>query len=190
MKFSEYTITDKNTAHAYGQNFYDKLLDRHSNKYINLLELGVQHGSSILAFAQVLPNAKIFGIDKNLNQNKFKEQQDATGRVILYQMDLYDDNAPKIAKEKLGITKFDIIIDDASHIGDHQVQAFKLFYPRLNIGGTYVIEDCWDFKKVVEEIKVFVGQGTIEVIDLRESKNKLADDVLVVVHKYSRPILL
>lgn len=113
-----------------------------------------------------------------------------TGRVILHEIDLYTPKTSKIVQEKLGMTKFDLIIDDASHLGNRQIDAFKTFYGRLNIGGTYVIEDCWDFKKVVEEIEPLVGRATIEVVDLRKFKNKLVDDVLVVVQKYSRPILL
>ncbi len=190
MQFSEYAITDKNTSHDYGKHFYDNLLKKYVNNKINLLEMGVQYGPSILAFAQVLPHAQIYGIDINLKKNKFKEQQDGTGRVILHEIDLYQSNVEEILKEKLGMTKFDIIIDDASHVGDHQIQAFKVFYPKLNIGGTYVIEDCWDFNKVVKEIEPFVGQATIEIIDLRNFKNKLFDDVLIVVKKYFKPILL
>jgi predicted O-methyltransferase YrrM len=190
MKFSEYTITDKNTAHAYGEHFYDKLLATYQGRKINFLELGVQHGPSILAFAQTLPNATIYGIDRDLSKNKFIEQQEATGRVILHEIDLYTPKTPKIVQEKLGMTKFDIIVDDAAHAPHNQIDAFKVFYGRLNVGGTYVIEDCWDFKKVVEGLKPFVGRGTIEVVDLRKFKNKLNDDVLVVVQKYSLPTLL
>lgn len=54
MKFSESNITDKNTAHAYGP-FYDGLFQPFLNSEINLLELGVQHGGSILTFANILP---------------------------------------------------------------------------------------------------------------------------------------
>lgn len=188
MKFSEYHITDKNTAHGYGEHFYDKLLEPYLNEPINLLELGVKFGPSILAFAQVLKQARIYGIDIDLSQNRFKDQQDATGRVKLIQADLYK-HQDAILKE-LGLVKFQIIIDDASHAAINQANAFRTFYPRLNTGGTYVIEDCVNPDFVIEEIKPFVGGGTIEVIDLRKFKNKLRDDLLIVVTKYSRPILL
>lgn len=190
MKFSEYTITYKNTRHAYGEHFYNKLIEKWRGENFNFLELGVQYGSSILAFAQTLPNAKIYGIDINLEQNQYQKQHESTGRVILHQFDLYSSNSLEIAKEKLGTTKFGIIVDDASHSAHHQVRAFKNFYPRLSIGGTYIIECCNDIKFVVNEIKPYVGGGTIEVIDLRSFKNKLADDVLVVVEKFSRLIFL
>lgn len=190
MKFSEYHITDKNTAHGYGEFFYDKLLEPYLDANINFLELGVQHGGSILAFAQVLKRARIYGIDVNLSKNRYKEQQEVTRRVKLIQLDLYKTTSHEVVNENLGMTKFDIIIDDASHDLHHQATAFKMFYPRLNLGGTYVIEDCLYPNGLVSLIEPYVGQGTIEILDFRKLKNKLADDVLVVIKRYSRPILL
>jgi cephalosporin hydroxylase len=192
MKFSEYTITDKNTSHDYGQRFYDKLLEPYLDKQINLLELGVQYGPSILAWAKVLKNAQIYGIDINLGLNKYKEEQDATGRVHLFEMNLYSENTAQLAEENLGKTKFDIIIDDADHGAQSQAYAFKIFYPRLKMGGTYVIEDCRDHEHMwtLGMIEPVVGPGTIEIIDLRQFKNRLNDDILIVVKKYPRLMLL
>ena len=39
------------------------------------------------------------------------------------------------------LPKFDIIIDDANHNPKPQFQNFLNLFPRLNKGGTYVIED-------------------------------------------------
>lgn len=189
MKFSEYHITDKNTAHGYGEFFYDKLLEPYLEKSINLLELGVKHGGSILAFAQILKRATIYGFDIDLSKNRYQKQQNETGRVNLIELDLYKTSDEAIEKH-LGMTKFDIIVDDASHDFHRQAIAFKMFYPRLGIGGTYVIEDCLQPNSLVGLIEPFVGQGTIEILDFRKLKNQLLDDVLVVVQKYSRPILL
>ena len=36
---------------------------------------------------------------------------------------------------------WDIIIDDGSHINSHQIETFKILFPKLKIGGYYFIED-------------------------------------------------
>jgi len=134
MKFSEYKITDKNAAYAYGEHYYDKLIEKWQGRSFNFLEMGVQFGPSILAFAQTLPNAKIHGIDVDLSRNRYQEQQEATGRVTLHEIDLYAPTTAGIVKEKLGMIKFDIIVDDADHTVRSQIQAFKVFFPRLKRG--------------------------------------------------------
>jgi hypothetical protein len=37
--------------------------------------------------------------------------------------------------------RFDIIIDDGSHVNGHVIDTFKFLFPRLKDGGIYVIED-------------------------------------------------
>ena len=46
----------------------------------------------------------------------------------------------RIIKEN-NIDKFDIIIDDCSHIGTLTCDSFHLFFPHLVKGGLYVVED-------------------------------------------------
>lgn len=181
MKFSESNITDKNTAHAYGS-FYDELFQPFINSEINLLELGVQHGGSILTWANILPKAKIFGIDIDLSQNRFFSQHQDTKRIKLFEMNLYKDEIPS----DLMKTKFDIIIDDADHRPETQIQAFGKFYPILKINGIYIIEDLVGTagtNLVMKEIKKITKGDEIEVFDLRAFKNKLFDDIIVKITK-------
>lgn len=38
-------------------------------------------------------------------------------------------------------TTFDLIIDDASHIIEDMINAFEIWWPKVNPGGFYIIED-------------------------------------------------
>ena len=44
--------------------------------------------------------------------------------------------------EMLGDLTFDILIDDGLHTAEGQYQTMKNFFPRINNGGYYIIEDC------------------------------------------------
>lgn len=120
--------TDKATFHKY-LDFYEKHLpDRDFSG--RLLEIGIMDGCSIRMWREYYPNAEIVGIDTGL------------------QVDLRIDGATLLELDgtkpehltQLG--KFDIIIDDGSHMTKDQQKSFEhLFYHQLNSGGLYILED-------------------------------------------------
>jgi cephalosporin hydroxylase len=57
---------------------------------------------------------------------------------------LCDSTDPKQVDQlmsRLNYQKFDIIIDDGSHIMENQFKTLRNFYPFLKSGGIYVVED-------------------------------------------------
>lgn len=125
---------------------------------INLLELGIFTGGSLKVWRDYFEYGKIVGVDI------FKVNvPDSSGRIRTYQ-GLQQDKAllAKIAAENAP-EGFDIIIDDASHIGELTKKSFwYLFNHHLKPGGIYVIED-WRtgyYKKFIDGRKFKqVGQG-------------------------------
>ncbi len=82
---------------------------------------------------------------------------------------------------------FDIIIQDASHLAEHQVQHFNDYSPFLNKGGgLYIIEDIdqgnLDFLKDIFEHMSVDNGFSFSVVDLRPIKNRF-DDILFVFKK-------
>lgn len=99
-----------------------------------LLELGVFEGDSMRYWARRLAGWYIHGLDINI-QDKARIQ---FGNVSLSQCSQDDDKALSlIAAGK----DFDIVIDDASHLGYLSRRSFSILWPRLKPGGWYVIED-------------------------------------------------
>lgn len=120
--------TDKATFHKY-LDFYEKKLPKRDFSG-RLLEIGIMDGASIRMWREYYPNAEIVGIDTGLQSDLRIE-----GATLLE----LDGTKPTELK-KLG--KFDIIIDDGSHMTADQQKSFNwLYYKQLNKGGVYILED-------------------------------------------------
>jgi hypothetical protein len=127
--------TDKSSLfHNYAVK-YDKLLSQFKEQFTNILEIGVLNGNSVKMWEEYFPNAIINGIDIN-----FECKQCESERIKITISDQGDENKLKELK-KLG--PFDFIVDDGSHIYNHQILSFQILFPFLKKGGIYVIEDIY-----------------------------------------------
>ncbi len=107
-----------------------------ANKPLRLLEIGVQNGGSLELWADYLPaNSTIIGvdIDPRIGDLKF----DKPGITAL----VADATDPAAIDRALGDARFDIIIDDGSHLCSDVCATFELLFPRLEPGGRFIIED-------------------------------------------------
>jgi hypothetical protein len=102
-----------------------------------VLELGVRRGGSLRLWRDVLPGSVVAGLDLMP-----VDVEDTSGRIhtfVGYQQDpeVLDRIAAEVAPEG-----FDLIVDDASHVGQYTVESFRhLFANHLRSGGVYVLED-------------------------------------------------
>ena len=101
----------------------------------DLVELcGYKTGNSLKCWAEYFPNATIHGIDI------YKHSELDTDRIKTYVADQSNANDLKRVAKAIG-DKLDIIIDDGSHIHQHQVISFMNLHQHLTPDGIYVIED-------------------------------------------------
>ncbi len=115
---------------------YERIFEPLAEQEIKLLELGVLRGGSLRLWRDYFINGQIVGLDLN------PVQITDSDRIRLYRGS-QDDLAllHTIGKENAP-QGFDIIIDDASHIGELTRTSFWfLFNNSLKPGGIYVIED-------------------------------------------------
>lgn len=161
--------SDKNTRHSYGP-VYERLLMPIRDTAAAILELGVLGGGSVRAWQQFFPNAVVVGIDNNPDLTKFKLE-----RVELHTGDVTDaDTLNRI----LGDREFDLIVDDASHWDHDQNKSWEILWPRVKIGGYYVIEDVqW-----VHQQAHLTGLGA-EVLNLNSERANSHDNVLAIFTK-------
>jgi len=126
--------TDK-IQHGYLR-IYDPIFSNYADEEINLLEIGILSGGSLFLWRDYFPKGKIFGIDLNVPEHLNKEE-----RIKVFSGSQQDENfLDSVAKNT--VDGFDIIIDDASHIGKlTKISFWHLFENHLKPGGIYVIED-------------------------------------------------
>jgi hypothetical protein len=116
---------------------YDPILSRWTDKDVKLLEIGVHMGGSLKLWRDYFPRGSIVGIDLELPEGFIPGE-----RIQLFKGNQADTQFLSQVAKSVAPEGFDIIIDDASHIGELTKTTFwHLFYHHLKPGGLYAIED-------------------------------------------------
>ena len=116
---------------------YDPILSRWTDKDVKLLEIGVHKGGSLELWRDYFPRGTIAGIDLELPEGFIPGE-----RIQLFKGSQADTQFLSEVAMSIAPDGFDIIIDDASHIGELTKTTFShLFHHHLKPGGLYAIED-------------------------------------------------
>ena len=123
--------SDKIHHHGY-QRFYPRYLDGLQDRPIQMLEIGIDREESMRLWSEYLPQANIHGIDI--------KAYDSSERITMHQVDQSDaqqlDEFASNFKDS-----FDFIIDDGSHVPEHQILTLNKLWSCLKPGGVFIIED-------------------------------------------------
>ncbi|MBK7099094.1 MAG: hypothetical protein IPH58_13005 [Sphingobacteriales bacterium] len=124
--------SDKIWHHGY-QRLYPFFLDRFIGDKIKMLEIGYENGYSIKLWSNYFKNAIIHSADiiENPNDSLLEKY------FILDQSNV--DDLDEFVRNS--ISKYSLIIDDASHIPEFQWNTFVRLINLLKSGGVYIIED-------------------------------------------------
>jgi len=130
------SITDKQQYSA----TYERLFEDIWDNDIKILELGVGKKGCMYVWRDNFTKALIYGIDNNSNGC-------TEDRIRIFRGNQQDTVFLKKVIDETGMV--DVIIDDASHIGEYSKKSFDyLFYNGLKNGGMYIVEDWgtgyWD----------------------------------------------
>lgn len=138
--FDQYGSDKGNLGHCHQYSFhYERLIPRSTKK---LVEIGIGshlnfNGSfgSIRAWLDWLEDGDVYGFDivpppeELLERDRFHFVLGDQGSV---------DDLRNLAEQ---IGEVDVIIDDGSHLSEHQLLALDALWPCVKEGGIYVIED-------------------------------------------------
>ena len=132
LELKSVSNTDKLRHHGYHR-FYSWFLAHFREEDISLLEIGIQKTESLKFWKAYFKNLNLYGID--INETEFNDPD-----VKIFKVD------QSKAFELEGFvkeveTKFDIILDDGSHVPDHQLLTLNKLWELLKPGGVYIVED-------------------------------------------------
>jgi hypothetical protein len=125
--------TDKAYWHRF-TGVYETWLSSYRTSATRVLEIGVANGSSLKMWRDYFPNADIVGVDI---LDRWWVNADRIKTYIVDQSSKESIDAFLKTESK----PFDIIIDDGSHLPEHQMTNLEYFWDALNPGGVYIIED-------------------------------------------------
>jgi len=185
--------SDKDTRHSYGQLYLELLKNIEAPKileigvgslndfpYAGFPSSGLTPGGSLKAFRNVFPKATIVGIDIDPNSIEIIKADSFYGFVV----DQTSDSSLIQNKENLlNHGPFDLIIDDGFHDPHANIRTLKAYFSLLSENGTYIIEDVHE--TLIDFWKVLATHlpGNVEVIDLRDSRPGVDDNILISIKK-------
>jgi hypothetical protein len=179
--------SDKSDPHNYEET-YAKILPKNLN---NLLEIGISNTdanhSSLHAWSKIYPDAKIWGADivfeKLINKNNISSY-------------LLDQSSPESLNNfKLFLNnKFDVIIDDGSHVFAHAKLTIEKLFDCLAEDGIYCIEDIakgplWYCGQTVGQWVEYLDTRTdIEYViyDSREDLGTQDDSIIIAIKRINK----
>lgn len=174
--------TLKHSKHNYIERFYEEAMLPYRDEKVDVLELGILTGGSLLMWQRYFGNANsIVGVD---NSSKHFNPDITAGPGL--DIFVVDDAYSKSATVQL--EKFDIIIEDGPHYLDTQLECLGLFLPKLNEGGILVVESVQrvEYLEYLEikarNVVAALDTGfdySFDSCDLTDGGN--ADDVLFIV---------
>ena len=178
----------RNNHHNYAQ-YYSEIFSNKKDKIQNFLEIGLGSNNlevpsnmgldgkplaSLRAWRDYFKNANIYGadIDKNILKNE--------ERIKTFYVDQTDPTTIKEMFRDIGISKFDIILEDGLHEYNANICFFENSIKYLASDGTYIIEDVY-YKDQKKFINYFKDKSyNFSIIDIFHEKN-IANNCLVVV---------
>ena len=128
----QHIVNNKEETYA---DIYQKYFENIRYNNNKILELGVKTGKSLLALKEYFPNSIIYGLDIDPDCILYNDPNNNIFVEIISQID--EEKLNNFILDK----KFDIILDDASHVNKYSVKSFDILHPSLNPNGLYIIED-------------------------------------------------
>ena len=128
----EESTSDKISHHGYHR-FYPWFLTHLRGQNVNFLEIGIDKTESLKLWKGYFGNVNLHGID--IDEKEFNDTE-----VTLHKID--QSNSLELDKfvADVGI-KFDVILDDGSHVPEHQILTINKLWNLVKPGGIYIIED-------------------------------------------------
>jgi hypothetical protein len=151
-------------AHGYSK-FYQDIFYPIKNEKLNIIEIGSFYGNASAALFFYFKNSKIYGAD--INPDMFRYKSDRVKSFYVNSSSLSSIKNEIINKN----IKFDIIIEDASHMLKDQIISLFYLFPILNKGGYFIVEEL-DFPETREDMRTSNDISDLKTILINIMKKK------------------
>ena len=180
----------KNNQHNFAQ-YYSHIFNNKKEKVKNFLEIGLGSNNldvpsnmgvegkplaSLRAWRDYFINGNIYGAD--IDKNILRDEE----RIKTFYVDQTNSTSIKEMFKNIGISKFDIILEDGLHEFNANICFFENSIEYLADDGVYIIEDVY-YKDQKKFIKYFESKSyNFSIIDIFHEKN-ISNNCLVVIKK-------
>ena len=115
---------------------------------IRMAEIGIQSGGSMLMWRHAFGSKLklLLGLDINPNTKAWER----FGSNVKVEIGSQSDAAFLEAVSNKYPEGFDIILDDGSHVSDHQFVTFCQLWPAVRSGGVFIIEDVTGYNPLIK----------------------------------------
>ena len=178
-------FSDKGDRHPTHKHFYidvyDGMFSVWKDEPVQLMELGIASGASLLMWSQYFTKGHITGLD--IFEPVRREYLETLPNVGMIFGDAYNDDNAKYLVENLN--KQDIFIEDGAHDIDNQITALLKYNKLVRPGGYYICEDMY-----IGNLAKYLTDGvyqindrnfTTTIFDQHRRVNGLYDDVMVII---------
>ena len=178
----------KNDHHNYS-NYYSEIFFNRRKEIKNFLEIGLGTNNvnlasnmgkdgvplaSLKAWRDYFENANIYGADID------KEILKSDDRIKTFFVDQTNPETISLMFKKIGVSKFDVILEDGLHEYNANICFFENAIEYLEPNGTYIIEDVY-YKDQDKFIKYFENKKyNFSIIDIFHEKN-IANNCLIII---------
>ena len=180
--------TDKDYAHGYLE-LYEKLLKGKKETALNVLEVGIYNGGSILLWSDYFKNSTVYGLDNNPDLNFIIDKVRNKENVRIYTgIDAYNNDF--FTNEFLNKNiKFDLLLDDGPHSLESFLQFINLYSQVMTDDGILIIEDI-PFLDWTEILKNAVPENLkqfVKIYDIRETATAhyQHDNIVFTIDKFN-----
>ena len=151
--------TDKASSYHNYLNVYETFFAPLRNDQLTILEIGVFNGASLRTWEEYFPKAKIIGVDI-VPASRWHERN----RVTIELAD--QSNVEHLTRLAMKHGPFDIIIEDGSHMWEHQITSLRTLFPFLKDGGIYIVEDLQtNYGSMQEKYKGVASSTCVEYLE-------------------------
>lgn len=167
-------------THSYGE-IYSEILAPYRTTAKNILEIGIFGGQRLRVWEEYF-SGKVYGVD--CSETPVDGMADLRPMIAegTHNIHIFDATDATEVEKRFKDIKFDVIIDDAAHDIEQQLQLYSIFKSRMTDFGIYIIEDVQDIDATKQRFLSIDRENSkaVKILDLRHKKGRY-DDVLVII---------